>query len=129
MDLGGNLRFLFEQPTIAAQATEIERSRGIGELTELPPGRVGEIWVKGPSVCAGYWANPIASRETFRAAISGAAGPDASGWLRTGDLGVLDGGQLYVTGRLKEMILINGRNLYPRAPRRAGRSRQTRRNY
>lgn len=91
------------------------------DLTELPPGRVGEIWVKGPSVCEGYWANPVATKETFRAAISGAAGPDASGWLRTGDLGVLDGGQLYVTGRLKEMILINGRNIYPHDVERAVR--------
>lgn len=91
------------------------------DLTEQPPGRVGEIWVKGPSVCAGYWGNPVATRETFRAAISGAAGPDAQGWLRTGDLGAIDGGQLYVTGRLKEMVLINGRNLYPQDVERAVR--------
>ena len=91
------------------------------DLTEQPPGRVGEIWVKGASVCAGYWANPVATRETFRASISGAAGPDALGWLRTGDLGAIDGGQLYVTGRLKEMVLINGRNLYPQDVERAVR--------
>ncbi|HEU5334127.1 MAG TPA: fatty acyl-AMP ligase [Actinocrinis sp.] len=91
------------------------------DLTEQPPGRIGEIWVKGASVCAGYWGNPVATRDTFRAAISGEAGARAAGWLRTGDLGVLDGDELYVTGRLKEMILINGRNLYPHDVERAVR--------
>jgi len=91
------------------------------DCSELPNGRVGEIWVKGPSVCAGYWARPVATRDTFRAGLSGASGPDASGWLRTGDLGVLDRGELYVTGRIKEMILINGRNIYPHDVERAVR--------
>ena len=91
------------------------------ELTEQPHGRVGEIWVKGPSVCAGYWANRTATRETFQAALGAEAGTGAGSWLRTGDLGVVDGGELYVTGRLKEMILINGRNLYPHDVERAVR--------
>jgi acyl-CoA synthetase (AMP-forming)/AMP-acid ligase II len=90
------------------------------DLTEQPPGRVGEIWVKGASVCAGYWANRAATRDTFQAEIR-MAGAGAAGWLRTGDLGVLDGDELYVTGRLKEMILINGRNLYPHDVERAVR--------
>lgn len=81
-------------------------------LAEQPDGRVGEIWVKGASVSSGYWKRPETNAEVFDAAIVSAAGADP-GWLRTGDLGVLDAGQLYVTGRLKEMILINGRNIYP----------------
>jgi acyl-CoA synthetase (AMP-forming)/AMP-acid ligase II len=79
---------------------------------EQPDGRVGEIWVKGASVSSGYWKRPEANAEVFDAGIVSAAGTD-TGWLRTGDLGVLEAGQLYVTGRLKEMILINGRNIYP----------------
>ncbi|HEY3717338.1 MAG TPA: fatty acyl-AMP ligase [Jatrophihabitantaceae bacterium] len=74
-----------------------------------PDGRVGELWIKGDSVARGYWERPETNEEIFNARIAGA---DA-GWLRTGDLGVLESGQLYVTGRLKEMVLINGRNLYP----------------
>jgi acyl-CoA synthetase (AMP-forming)/AMP-acid ligase II len=88
-------------------------------FNELPEGNVGELWVKGASVTAGYWAHPVSTKETFDAGIAGAEGADASGWLRTGDLGVLEGGELYVTGRLKEMILINGRNLYPHDVERA----------
>jgi acyl-CoA synthetase (AMP-forming)/AMP-acid ligase II len=91
------------------------------DFTEQPPGRIGEIWVKGASVCAGYWAHPVSTKDTFDAAVSGAAGAEAAGWLRTGDLGVVDHGELYVTGRLKEMILINGRNLYPHDVERAVR--------
>ncbi|MFF7159018.1 AMP-binding protein [Streptomyces sp. NPDC008139] len=82
------------------------------ERCEQPEGRVGEIWVKGASVSSGYWKRPDTNAEVFDAAIVSAAGSDP-GWLRTGDLGLLDAGQLYVTGRLKEMILINGRNIYP----------------
>ncbi|WP_443045117.1 fatty acyl-AMP ligase [Streptomyces sp. NBC_00223] len=81
-------------------------------FAEQPEGRVGEIWIKGASVASGYWKRPETNAEVFNARIVSAAGTDP-GWLRTGDLGVLDAGQLYVTGRLKEMILINGRNIYP----------------
>lgn len=80
-------------------------------LTEKPEGQVGEIWVRGASVASGYWERPEANAEVFGARIAGQEGLGA--WLRTGDLGVLDGGELFVTGRLKEMILINGRNIYP----------------
>jgi acyl-CoA synthetase (AMP-forming)/AMP-acid ligase II len=73
--------------------------------------RVGEIWLNGPNVAGGYWGNPAATRETFRAAIAGTAGPD---WLRTGDLGFLDeDGRLFITGRLKDVIIIRGVNHYP----------------
>ncbi|MGW1978117.1 fatty acyl-AMP ligase [Streptomyces sp. NPDC001889] len=78
---------------------------------ERPGGRVGEIWVRGASVAAGYWERPEVNTEVFGARIAGRE--ELGSWLRTGDLGVLDGAELFVTGRLKEMILINGRNVYP----------------
>ncbi|MBV6757500.1 fatty acyl-AMP ligase [Rhodococcus opacus] len=75
---------------------------------EQPPGRVGEIWISGGSVAAGYWNRPDETAEKFRATLDG-DGP----YLRTGDLGVFDDGHLYVTGRLKDLLIVNGRNLYP----------------
>ncbi|MGW5354257.1 fatty acyl-AMP ligase [Streptomyces sp. NPDC004031] len=86
--------------------------------TEQPDGQVGEIWVKGASVSSGYWKRPDVNTRVFDAGIVSAGGTD-TGWLRTGDFGVLEAGQLYVTGRLKEMILINGRNIYPHDVERA----------
>ncbi|WP_405876177.1 fatty acyl-AMP ligase [Streptomyces sp. NBC_00005] len=77
--------------------------------TELPEGRVGEIWVSGASVAKGYWRNTLATRETFRATLPGHQGR----FLRTGDLGFLREGELFVTGRLKDLIVIDGRNHYP----------------
>lgn len=75
----------------------------------LPDGRVGEIWLRGPSVALGYWRRPTTTEHTFRATT----GDGETGFLRTGDLGVLRDGELYVTGRIKEMMIINGRNIYP----------------
>ncbi|MET0622051.1 MAG: fatty acyl-AMP ligase, partial [Pyrinomonadaceae bacterium] len=73
-------------------------------------GEVGEVWVAGPHVAAGYWRRPGESLETFRAYLSDTGdGP----FLRTGDLGFLDGGELYVTGRLKDLIILRGKNHYP----------------
>lgn len=77
--------------------------------TPRPSDRPGEIWVRGPSVASSYWADAAATARTFDARlISG-----ESGYLRTGDLGFLDDGELFITGRLKELIIIRGRNLYP----------------
>ena len=71
---------------------------------------IGEIWVAGASVAHGYWANPEATRETFEAhTVPDGAGP----FLRTGDLGFLHEGQLFVTGRRKDLIIIGGTNHYP----------------
>ncbi|HEX2224310.1 MAG TPA: AMP-binding protein, partial [Thermoanaerobaculia bacterium] len=76
----------------------------------LPSGRVGEIWVSGPSVTNGYWERPEESERTFAARLNSGEGP----FLRTGDLGFLDGeGELFVTGRLKDLIILRGRNHYP----------------
>jgi fatty acid CoA ligase FadD32 len=78
-------------------------------LIALPDGTVGEIWVDGPHVADGYWQQPERSEETF-----GVRRGDAPGrWLRTGDLGVIHDGLLYVTGRIKDLIIIDGRNRYP----------------
>jgi acyl-CoA synthetase (AMP-forming)/AMP-acid ligase II/acyl carrier protein len=79
-------------------------------LTECRPNEVGEIWVSGPSVAQGYWNRPEATRRDFFAYLAGAEdGP----FLRTGDLGFLNDGQLFVTGRLKDLLIIRGRNYYP----------------
>lgn len=73
-----------------------------------PPGRVGEIWVRGGSVAKGYWNRPTQTSETFHAFTADGAGP----YLRTGDLGFVVDGELYVTGRIKDLIIVNGRNIH-----------------
>lgn len=78
-------------------------------LTRCPPGRVGEIWIASPCVAQGYWNRPEESEQTFRARLADGEGP----FLRTGDLGFLHEGEMFITGRLKELIIIRGRNLYP----------------
>lgn len=79
-------------------------------LTLCPPNTVGEIWVQGPSVGQGYWNRLEATTTTFGAHLADTgAGP----FLRTGDLGFLREGELFITGRLKDLIIIRGRNLYP----------------
>jgi acyl-CoA synthetase (AMP-forming)/AMP-acid ligase II len=80
-----------------------------GSCEPVPAGRVGEVWVKGPSVAAGYWNRPVETAETFEARLANGAGP----YLRTGDLGFLDDSQLYITGRIKDLIIIRGQNYYP----------------
>jgi acyl-CoA synthetase (AMP-forming)/AMP-acid ligase II len=77
----------------------------------LPDGAVGEIWADSPSKAAGYWGRPEESREAFEATIAG--DPDGRTYLRTGDLGFLLGGQVVVTGRRKDMLILRGRNHYP----------------
>jgi acyl-CoA synthetase (AMP-forming)/AMP-acid ligase II/acyl carrier protein len=70
---------------------------------------VGEIWVQSRSVAKGYWGRPTESAETFLARLSEKGGP----FLRTGDLGFLYAGELFITGRLKDLIIIDGKNFYP----------------
>ncbi|HEX8352282.1 MAG TPA: AMP-binding protein, partial [Pyrinomonadaceae bacterium] len=79
------------------------------------PGRVGEIWVAGASVARGYWNRPEETARVFGARLSAEAESpgDGDSYLRTGDLGYLRDGQLFVTGRLKDLIVVRGRNLYP----------------
>ncbi|MBD2504906.1 fatty acyl-AMP ligase [Anabaena azotica] len=72
-------------------------------------GQVGEIWVSSASVTKGYWNRPQQTQETFEAYLKDGSGP----FLRTGDLGFLHDGELYVTGRIKDIIIIRGQNHYP----------------
>ncbi len=74
-------------------------------------GEVGEIWVAGPSVARGYFGQPEVSARTFGGRIAG--DPTAGPFLRTGDLGFVRGGELHVAGRIKDLIVVRGRNLYP----------------
>ncbi len=79
-------------------------------LTQCAPDEVGEIWVSSPSVAQGYWNRPEETERTFQAYLADTGeGP----FLRTGDLGFFKDGELFVTGRLKDLIIIGGRNLYP----------------
>ena len=77
--------------------------------TALEPGEVGEIWLRGDSVSRGYWQRPEATAEVFGATTAGGE----TGFLRTGDLGALVDGEIYVTGRRKDMMIVRGRNIYP----------------
>jgi len=79
-------------------------------MTRCAPDRIGEVWVTGPSVAQGYWRQPQATQATFRACLKDTGeGP----FLRTGDLGFLRDGELFITGRLKDLIILRGVNLYP----------------
>lgn len=79
-------------------------------LTTAAPDQVGEIWVASPSVAQGYWNRPKETEEAFRAYLSDTGeGP----FLRTGDLGFLKDGELFITGRIKDMIIVRGLNHYP----------------
>ena len=80
---------------------------------ECDPSRVGEVWVAGPTVCQGYWQRPDETRDTFQAFMTDGAKPGDGPYLRTGDLGFVRNGELFVTGRAKDLIIIRGRNLYP----------------
>ncbi|MFE7644348.1 AMP-binding protein, partial [Streptomyces phaeoluteigriseus] len=79
-----------------------------GDGAECPEGGVGEIWLSGASIAGGYWNNPEASKA-FDAYTSSGQGP----FYRTGDLGFVRDGELHVTGRIKELVIIRGRNHYP----------------
>jgi acyl-CoA synthetase (AMP-forming)/AMP-acid ligase II/aryl carrier-like protein len=79
-------------------------------LVKCSPDQVGEIWLSGPSVSQGYWSRPEETAYTFQAHLADTKeGP----FLRTGDLGFLKNGELFITGRLKDLIIIRGRNHYP----------------
>ncbi len=78
----------------------------------LKPGRIGEIWVAGSGKCQGYWNNPELTLKQFRARLVDDS-PYDDGYLRTGDMGFFHKGELYVCGRIKDMIILRGQNYYP----------------
>ena len=82
--------------------------------TECPAGTIGEIWVHGDNVAEGYWEKPLETQRTFGARLVGASAdtPEAP-WLRTGDLGVISEGELFIMGRIKDLLIVYGRNHYP----------------
>ena len=78
-------------------------------LEPKPSDAIGEIWVKGPSIAQGYWGNEEETKRTFGGTLKDGRGP----FLRTGDLGFYSDGHVYVTGRIKDVMIIRGRNHYP----------------
>lgn len=83
-------------------------------MVENAPGAVGEIWVRGDHVAMGYWQKPEQTTRTFNAKIvNPAPGTPAGPWLRTGDLGVISDSELFIMGRIKDLVIVDGRNHYP----------------
>ncbi len=78
-------------------------------MRECAPDQIGEIWLQGGNIAKGYWGLDQATADTFRGRIAGHDGD----FLRTGDLGFIQNGDVYITGRWKDLIVINGHNLYP----------------
>jgi fatty acid CoA ligase FadD32 len=88
--------------------------------TELPDGQIGEIWLHGQNMGIGYWKKEQETQDTFRNILKSRANPshadgapDDGLWVRTGDYGTYHNGGLYITGRIKDLVIIDGRNHYP----------------
>jgi long chain fatty acid CoA FadD26 len=81
---------------------------------ENPAGKIGEIWVHGDNVATAYWRNPQQTERTFGGKlVSAPLGTPQGPWLRTGDLGVMSDGELFIIGRIKDLLIVDGRNHYP----------------
>ena len=81
---------------------------------ECPEGRTGEIWLYGDNIAVGYWRKPQETERTFRGSIKApSAGTPEGPWLRTGDLGFISGGELFIMGRIKDLLIVYGRNHSP----------------
>ena len=81
---------------------------------ECPDGTVGEIWVHGDNVAAGYWQKPDETEHTFGGTlVAPSAGTPEGPWLRTGDLGFFSEGELFIVGRIKDLLIVYGRNHSP----------------
>jgi fatty acid CoA ligase FadD32 len=88
--------------------------------TELPDGQIGEVWISGQNMGTGYWGKTDESRDTFENILKSRANPshaegatDDVTWVRTGDFGAFHEGDLYITGRVKDLVIVDGRNHYP----------------
>jgi fatty acid CoA ligase FadD28 len=82
--------------------------------SECPAEMIGEIWVHGDNVCLGYWEKPEQTQDTFGANIVAASpGTPEGPWLKTGDLGFISEGELFITGRIKDILIVRGLNHYP----------------
>ena len=116
-----------DSPTAVAQVacgvTSIDQWAVIVDsdtAAEQPDGQVGEIWLHGSNIGSGYWGRDQATKETFRNILKSCAESshaegvaDDAHWMRTGDYGTYFEGNLYVTGRIKDMVIVDGRNHYP----------------
>ncbi len=102
-DSGGRLHVGVGEPTADIAIVDPE------QCTRLEDGRVGEIWVRGPHVAKGYFGDPARTAEVFQARTVEGEGP----FLRSGDLGFIHGGQLFIAGRIKDLIIVAGRNYHP----------------
>src|ERR1700756_255777 len=81
---------------------------------ECPPGTVGEIWMRGDNVAAGYWHKPDETQRTFGGMlVDPSPGTPEGPWLRTGDLGFISEGEMFIVGRMKDLLIVYGRNHYP----------------
>ena len=82
--------------------------------TEKPAEEIGEIWLHGENVSSGYWRRPVETEQTFGATITTPSpGTPEDRWLRTGDLGFFSEGELFIVGRIKDLLIVRGRNHYP----------------
>ncbi|MGV9799473.1 AMP-binding protein [Mycobacterium sp. NPDC003449] len=95
-----------QSPVVRIVDTDTER--------ECPPDVVGEIWVHGENVAAGYWSRPAHEQQCFGATlVDPTPGTVPGPWLKTGDLGFVSDGELFIVGRIKDLLIIRGRNHYP----------------
>lgn len=102
----------FGSRRVSSSGTILQTVKIVDPTTSFPvgAGEIGEIWLRGGNVAVGYWKREEETAQTFGARL--AMGSDET-YLRTGDLGFLDGNELFITGRIKDLIIIRGRNVYP----------------
>jgi fatty acid CoA ligase FadD32 len=129
-DALNNHRFVEVAPDAPSAVTQVSAGKiGVDEwavivdvetASELPDGQIGEIWLHGKNMGMGYWKRPEETSETFKNILKSRTNPshaegaaDDGTWVRTGDYGTYYKGNLYITGRVKDLVIIDGRNHYP----------------